>query len=162
MDSKKENEAFIKKILNINGKRSVTNFHSRLGSIMWEYVGMAREDKGLIKAKDMIFELKQEFWEDLKVPGSNNEFNQQLSRAIRVADYLDFALLMVEDALSRRESCGCHFNVQFQTEEHEPLRDDKNCAYVAAWEFRGENQPFLLHKEPLIFEYVEPGKRSYK
>jgi len=161
-EAKKEVFESIQRLLNIKGKRTVSHFHKNLGSIMWEYAGMERSDQGLTKAKEMIAQLREEFWQDLFIPGSVSEFNQTLSKAIRVSDYLEFADLIVEDALNRRESCGCHFNVAFQTPEHEPKRDDENCAYVAAWEYQGRDKPPLLHKEPLVFENVKLGIRSYK
>lgn len=161
-DAKKEVSEFIKRLISLKGRRTVTDFHRALGSIMWEYAGMARNDQGLTKAKGMVEELREEYWKDLIIPGNPSEFNQSLSRAIRVADYLEFAPLIIEDALSRRESCGCHFNEAFQTPEHEPQRDDENCAYVAAWEYQGPDRPAILHKEPLVFENVKVGIRSYK
>jgi succinate dehydrogenase / fumarate reductase flavoprotein subunit len=129
---------------------------------MWEYVGMSRDDSGMMKAKDMIPKLREEFWQNLVVPGSQKDLNQALERANRVADFLEFAELMVEDALSREESCGCHFNVGFQTDEHEALRQDETCSYVAAWEYGGDGKAAELHREPLNFEYVELATRSYK
>ncbi|MFN3533993.1 MAG: fumarate reductase/succinate dehydrogenase flavoprotein subunit, partial [Desulfatiglandales bacterium] len=161
-DAKKEVSEFIRRLLSVKGKRTVTDFHRSLGSIMWEYAGMERSDEGLRKAKGMVEELREEYWQNLLLTGGEREFNQGLSKAIRVADYLEFAGLIIEDALTRRESCGCHFNVAYQTPEHEPLRDDQNCAYVAAWEYGGKERPPILHKEPLVFENVTPGIRSYK
>jgi succinate dehydrogenase / fumarate reductase flavoprotein subunit len=161
-DAKKQVSEFIQRLISIRGKRTVSDFHKNLGSIMWEYAGMERNDQGLQKAREMIKNLREEFWQDLFIPGSVSEFNQTLSKAIRVFDYLEFADLIVEDALNRRESCGCHFNVAFQTPEHEPKRDDENCAYVAAWEYQGIDKPPILHKEPLLFENVKLGIRSYK
>lgn len=161
-EAKQEVFLFIQRLMSINGKRTVTDFHRALGSIMWEYAGMERSDDGLRKAKEMVQELREEYWKNLFIPGSSNEFNQSLSRAIRVADYMEFAELIIEDALSRRESCGCHFNRAYQTPEHEPQRDDINCAYVSAWEYQSDGRPPVLHKEPLLFENVKLGVRSYK
>jgi succinate dehydrogenase / fumarate reductase flavoprotein subunit len=140
----------------------VDDFHRELGRIMWEHVGMSRNEAGMTKAKAMIPELREEFWNNVAVPGTGKELNQSLERANRVADFLEFGELMVEDGLSREESCGCHFNEAFQTEEHEALRVDETCSYVAAWAFEGDGQAPALHKEPLEFEYVELGTRSYK
>jgi succinate dehydrogenase / fumarate reductase flavoprotein subunit len=150
------------RLLSIRGKRTPADFHRQLGQIMWEYVGMSRDEAGMRKAKEMIPKVREEFWENLTVPGSQNELNPALERANRVADFLEFAELLVDDALSREESCGCHFNVAFQTEEHEALRRDDECSYAAAWEYGGAGKPAAIHKEPLIFEYVELATRSYK
>jgi succinate dehydrogenase / fumarate reductase flavoprotein subunit len=150
------------KLLSINGRRTVDDFHRELGRILWEYCGMSRNEAGMLKAKGMISALREEFWENVMVPGSAGDFNQSLERAGRVADFLEFAELLVEDALSRQESCGCHFREAFQTEDHEALRDDENCCYVSAWEFNGVGKEPTLHKEPLVLEYVELAQRSYK
>ncbi len=152
----------IGKLLSIKGKRTVTDFHRELGRILWENCGMSREETGLLKAKESIPALREEFWKNLNVPGSASDLNQSLERANRVADYLEFAELMIEDALSREESCGCHFNVAYQTDDHEAKRDDETCCYVSAWEFKGVGKPPTLHKEPLVFEYVALAQRSYK
>jgi len=152
----------ISKLLAVNGKRTVADFHRELGRILWENCGMSREETGLLKAKESLPALREEFWKDVNVPGSASDLNQSLERANRVADYLEFAELLIEDALSREESCGCHFNVAYQTEDHEARRDDEACCYVAAWEFNGVGRPPTLHKEPLIFEYVALAQRSYK
>jgi len=149
------------KLLSIRGKRTPADFHRELGRIMWEYVGMSRDEPGMIKARAMIATLREEFWKNVAVPGSHKDLNQALERANRVADFLEFAELLLEDSLSREESCGCHFNVAFQTEEHEALRRDETCSYVAAWEYAGPGKA-TLHKEPLKFEYVELATRSYK
>ena len=150
------------KLLSINGSRTVDDFHRELGRILWEYCGMSRNEAGMLKAKGMISALREEFWENVTVPGSAGDFNQSLERAGRVADFLEFAELLVEDALSRQESCGCHFREAFQTEDHEALRDDENCCYVSAWEFNGVGKEPTLHKEALVLEYVELAQRSYK
>jgi succinate dehydrogenase / fumarate reductase flavoprotein subunit len=152
----------ISRLLGIGGKRTVDDFHRQLGLIMWDYCGMGRTDAGLEKAKGMIQALREEYWQNVTVPGTAGEFNQSLERAGRVADFLEFAELMVIDALDRRESCGGHFNEAFQTPENEALRDDENYAYVAAWEHRGVDAAPALHKEPLVFENVKLTQRSYK
>jgi succinate dehydrogenase / fumarate reductase, flavoprotein subunit len=152
----------IGKLLSIKGKRTVTDFHRDLGRIMWENCGMSREETGLRNAKERIPALREEFWKNVNVPGSASDLNQSLERANRVADYLEFAELMIEDALSREESCGCHFNVAYQTDDHEAMRNDETCSYVAAWEFKGAGKPPTLHKEPLVFDYVALAQRSYK
>ena len=152
----------IKRLLSIDGKRTVDDFHRKLGKILWERCGMARDQAGMLEAKGIIPELREEFWENVTIPGSSGELNQTLERAIRVADFLEFGELLVEDALSREESCGCHFNVACQTEDHEALRNDETGCYVSAWEFRGVGKTSVLHKEPLSFEFVELTQRSYK
>jgi len=157
-----EVKAKINKFLSIKGNKTVTEFHRELGKIMWEYCGMARNEAGLKKAKGMIQELKKEFWSNVKVAGENEELNNNLERAARVADFIELGELMVDDALARNESCGGHFREEYQTEEGEALRDDENYHYVAAWEFKGENQPEELIKEKLIYEQVKPSQRSYK
>jgi succinate dehydrogenase / fumarate reductase flavoprotein subunit len=150
------------RLLAIKGKRTVADFHRDLGRIMWENCGMAREETGLLKAKESIPALRQEFWKNLNVPGSAADLNQSLERANRVADYLEFAELMIDDALARKESCGCHFNLAYQTDDHEAKRNDETSCYVAAWEFNGVGNPPTLHKEPLVFENVALAQRSYK
>jgi succinate dehydrogenase / fumarate reductase flavoprotein subunit len=152
----------IKKLVSVNGKRTVDDFHRGLGLIMWNYCGMARNNAGLEKARTMIQELRAEFWENVNVPGRDKDFNQSLERAGRVADFLEFAELMIVDALARQESCGGHFNEAYQTEENEAKRDDDNYCHVAAWEFTGSEKEPVFHKEPLIFENVELSQRSYK
>jgi succinate dehydrogenase / fumarate reductase flavoprotein subunit len=152
----------IQKLLSINGTKTVDHFHKALGHIMWEYCGMARNAEGLTKAKGMIQELRKEFWKDVKVLGANEELNQTLEKASRVADFLELGELMIDDALNRNESCGGHFRTESQTPEGEALRDDENYAYVAAWAFKGENTPEELNKEPLVFENVKLTQRSYK
>src|SRR5690606_11589008 len=150
----------IQKLLSINGTKTVDHFHKALGHIMWEYCGMARNAEGLTKAKGMIQELRKEFWKDVKVLGANEELNQTLEKASRVADFLELGELMVDDALNRSESCGGHFRLESQTPDGEALRDDENFAYAAAWEFMAENAPETLHKEPLVFENVKLTQRS--
>ncbi len=155
-------KARINRLLSVGGKRTVDDFHRELGLIMWDYCGMARNDAGLEKAIGLIQELRGEFWENVTVPGSPGDFNQSLERAGRVADFLEFAELMVKDALHRKESCGGHFNEAYQTEENEARRDDENFCYVAAWEHTGTDNEPALHKETLEFENVKLSQRSYK
>ncbi|GAB3640425.1 fumarate reductase/succinate dehydrogenase flavoprotein subunit [Spirosoma arcticum] len=150
------------RFLSIKGTEPVDSFHKRLGHIMWEYCGMSRNAEGLKKAKGLIQDLRQEFWSNVRVMGENEEMNQSLEHAGRVADFIELGELMVDDALARDESCGGHFREEFQTEEGEALRDDAAFAYVAAWQFQGENKPALLNKEPLEFENVKLTQRSYK
>jgi len=152
----------MKKLIGVGGKRSVTSFHRELGKIMWEYCGMARNAGGLKRALEMIPELREKFWNDVRVPGHNEEFNQSLEYASRVADFMELGELMCLDALNRNESCGGHFREEYQTPEGEAARDDANYSYVAAWEYTGEDSPPKLNKEPLSFEYVKPAQRSYK
>ena len=155
-------ETRIKKLLSIEGKRTVDDFHRELGHILWENCGMTKKEKDLMKTKKLIADLRAEFWENVLVGGTGKEFNQSLEKAGRVADFLECGELMVMDALARRESCGCHFNEDFQTDEHEALRDDENFCHVSAWEFRGNSHKPKLHKESLEFENVELTQRSYK
>lgn len=150
------------RFLSINGNRSVDDFHRELGKIMIEYVGLARDRDGLQKAIAEIKAVQEEFWKDLKVLGTSDSLNQSLERAGRVADFFEIAELMAIDALNREESCGGHFRLEHQTEDGEARRDDENYAYVAAWEWKGENWPQTLHKEQLEFEYVTLSQRSYK
>ena len=161
-DTAREASDRIEKLLGINGKRTVDDFHRQLGQIMWDYCGMARNNQGLEKARGMIQELRAEFWQNATVPGDDKDFNQSLERAGRVADFMEFAELMVIDALARQESCGGHFNEAYQTEENEARRDDENFCHVAAWSHTGPDKEPEFHKEPLIFENVELTQRSYK
>ena len=154
--------ARIDKLLSVNGSRTVDSFHRELGRLMWDYCGMERSEEGLRKALTRIRELKKEYWSDVRVLGTNEELNQALERAGRVADFFELGELMCIDALVRRESCGGHFRVESQTADGEALRDDDEFAYVSAWEFGGEDRRPILHKEPLLYEYVEMKQRSYK
>ena len=160
--SEKSTRARIEQLLGIDGKRTVDDFHRQLGLIMWDHCGMSRNNDGLEKARGMIQELRAEFWKNVTVPGSAGDFNQSLERAGRVADFLEFAELMIEDALARQESCGGHFNEAYQTEENEALRNDDEFCHVAAWEYKGSGQAPEFHKEPLTFENVQLTQRSYK
>lgn len=152
----------IDKLLSIKGERPVDDLHKELGHIMWEYCGMSRNAEGLQIAKQKIQALKKEFWTNVKILGGPEEMNQALEQASRVADFIELGELMVDDALNRNESCGGHFREEYQTPDGEALRDDANFAYVAAWEFQGENKPELLNKEVLEFENVKLTQRSYK
>ncbi len=152
----------IRRLLSIKGKRTVTSFHRELGHLLWEYCGMARNKSGLEKALARIPEIREEFWKNVHVPGEDKEFNRTLDRAGRVADFLEFAELLVQDALHRNESCGGHFREEHQTEDGEAKRDDANYCYVGAWQYAGLGKPAVLHKEPLQFEEVHLATRSYK
>lgn len=151
----------INRLLSIKGKQTATDFHKKLGKIMWDHCGMTRTEAGLTEALKLIRELRDEFWKDLLVPGSADELNQELEKAGRVADFMELGELMVTDALNRRESCGAHFREESQTPDHEALRNDEEYAYVAAWEYNND-QPAILNKEELKFEFVELKQRSYK
>lgn len=155
-------ENFTKRLLNTKGKKTVTQLHRELGKVMWEYCGMARNAKGLEGAITKIQGLREEFWQNVNVPGSGSDLNQQLENAGRVADFIELGELMCRDALMREESCGGHFREEHQTEDGEAKRDDEKFAFVAAWEYKGANSTPELHKEPLNFEYVKPAQRSYK
>ena len=151
-----------KRLLALRGKRTVDSLHRELGLLCWEKCGMGRNEKQLREALSAIPGIREEFWKNAMVPGSGNDLNQALERAGRVADFLEFAELMVADALERRESCGGHFREESQTEEGEALRDDKHYSHAAVWEYQGEGKAPLLHKEQLTFEYAKPSQRSYK
>jgi len=165
-----DNEAFVKaeaevqerisKLMAIKGSKSVDQFHKRLGKIMWDKCGMARNKEGLTEAITEIQQLKAEFWKDVRVPGEANEFNPELEKAHRVADFIELGELMCKDALHRNESCGGHFREEYQTPDGEALRDDDNFAYVAAWEYKGDSS-FELHKEELKFENIKLAQRNY-
>ncbi len=158
---KNEVKETIDRLLSIKGKRTVDDIHKQLGRIMWDKVGMARNEKGLKEAISQIRSLREEFWTSVNVPGSGDDVNQTLERAGRLIDYLELGELMAIDALNRNESCGGHFREEYQYEDGEAKRDDENYSYVAAWEFKG-NYDWELHKENLVFEYVKPAVRSYK
>jgi succinate dehydrogenase / fumarate reductase flavoprotein subunit len=149
-------------LLGINGTRTVASIHRELGKIMWEYCGMARDAAGLRKALDLIPQVREEFWRDVRIPGSGAELNQTLEHAGRLADFLELGELMCRDALHREESCGGHFRTEHQTPDGEALRDDERFAYVAAWEWAGEGKPQVLNKEPLVYENIKLSQRSYK
>jgi succinate dehydrogenase / fumarate reductase flavoprotein subunit len=155
-------QALTKKLLSINGKRSVTSFHRELGKIMWEKCGMARSEASLKEALKRIPELRAEFWKNVKVTGTGGALNQDLEAVGRVADFLEFAELLCLDALTRNESCGGHFRVEYQTPDGEAKRDDEQYSFVSAWEYQGPDKPPLLNKEPLVYEEVHMSTRSYK
>jgi succinate dehydrogenase / fumarate reductase, flavoprotein subunit len=165
-DAFKEAEASVRaridRLLSIKGSKTPRQLHRELGAILWDDVGMSRNEAGLRKALARIPELREEFWHNVSVPGPQNTLNKNLEYAGRVADYLEFAELLTRDALHRTESCGGHFREESQTPDGEAKRDDEHFAYVAAWEFQGVGVAERLHKEPLTFEYVKPTQRSYK
>jgi succinate dehydrogenase / fumarate reductase flavoprotein subunit len=150
------------RLLAVNGGRTVNSFHKQLGAILWEKCGMARDEKGLQEALRQIPALREEYWKSVKITGRNEELNQNLEHAGRVADFLEFAELLCQDALHRRESCGGHFRVEYQTPDGEAKRDDDNFAYVAAWEHAGPGRPPILNKEPLVYDEIHLSTRSYK
>ena len=161
-DTEKDVRARIEKLLNVNGTRSLDSFHRELGLLLWDKCGMSRHEKGLREALQKIPKLREEFWHDVRVLGSEQDYNQALERAGRVADFLEFAELMCMDALERDESAGAHFRQEHQTPDGEALRDDENHAAVFAWEFQGDGQRPKLHREPLHFETVHLTQRSYR
>ncbi|TBR19334.1 fumarate reductase/succinate dehydrogenase flavoprotein subunit, partial [bacterium] len=152
----------VSKLLKVNGKTTTLEFHRELGKLMWDYCGMSRSETGLKKLLAEIPALRERFWKDVKVLGGNEEFNQSLERAGRVADYMEFAEMMALDALERKESCGGHFREESQTPDNEAKRDDEKFAHVAAWEFKGDGKAPVRHVEPLTFEHVKLTQRSYK
>ena len=155
-------ENTLNKLLHINGKRTVDSFHRQLGKIVWDYCGMSRTASGLESAIQQIRELREEYWKNVKVPGTSDDLNQSLEKANRVADFFELAELMCVDALERNESCGGHFREEYQTPDGEAQRDDEHYCYVAAWDYRGYGNREELIKEPLHFDYVHPSQRSYK
>jgi succinate dehydrogenase / fumarate reductase flavoprotein subunit len=155
-------QARIDKILSVKGSKTPRQLHRELGAVLWDDVGMSRNEADLKRALARIPQLRDEFWQNVSVPGAANNLNKNLEYAGRVADYLEFAEVLALDALHRTESCGGHFREESQTPDGEALRDDEHFSYVAAWEFKGVGQPPALHKEPLEFEYVKPSQRSYK
>jgi succinate dehydrogenase / fumarate reductase, flavoprotein subunit len=155
-------QARIDRLFSVKGTKTPRQLHRELGALLWDYVGMARNEPGLRQALTKIPELRDEFWQNVSVPGPANNLNKNLEYAGRVADYLEFAEVLTLDALQRTESCGGHFREESQTPDGEALRDDERFSYVAAWEFTGVSQPPVMHKEPLAFEYVKPTQRSYK
>jgi succinate dehydrogenase / fumarate reductase flavoprotein subunit len=161
-EAEEEVAARTKKLLSIKGKRTVLDLHRELGRLLWEKCGMARNAAGLKEALEKIPAIREEFWQNVNVVGSDEALNPALERAGRVADYLEFAELLCYDALMREESCGGHFREEYQTEDGEALRDDENFSFVAAWEYRGAGELPILHKEPLVYEEVKMTQRSYK
>ena len=155
-------EAHTQRMLDVNGKRTVLDFHRELGKVLWDKVGMARNEAGLKEAIEKTGELRKSFWEDVRVVGKKDDLNKNLELAGRLSDYLEFGELLARDALHRTESCGCHFREESATEDGECVRDDENFSYVAAWEYKGPDAEPVLHKEPLNFKFVEVKQRSYK
>jgi succinate dehydrogenase / fumarate reductase flavoprotein subunit len=162
IQTEKEATGRLQRLLNIKGTQTVDSFHKRLGLIMWDNVGMGRNEAGLKKAIAEIAKLREEFWRDVKIPGTDNEINPELEKAGRVADFLELGELMARDALNRNESCGGHFREEYQTPEGEALRNDEEFKYAAAWEFTGENSEPKLNREALDYEFVEVKQRNYK
>ena len=152
----------IENLMNASGSKPVDYFHKKLGKIMWDKVGMARNEKGLLEAQQEIAEIREDFYKNVMVPGTANGLNPELSKALRVADFLELGELFAKDALHRNESCGGHFREEYQTEDGEAQRDDENFAYVAAWEYKGKPSDAVLHKEELVFDNVKLVQRSYK
>ena len=150
------------RLMGIKGNKTVDYFHKRLGHIMWEYVGMSRNEESLTKAAAMIDELENEFWQNVQVPGDIESFNPEMEKALRLADYFELARLITADALHRKESCGGHFRTESQTPDGETLRDDEHFMYVAAWQYQGHAQPETLHKEELNYEHIKIATRNYK
>ena len=161
-ESEKEVSDKIDSYLTNNGKRTVESLHKDLGQIIWNHCGMSRNEKGLKKALVDIKELKKNFWSDVKVPGKKDSLNAELEKADRVADFIELGDLMIRDALDRKESCGAHFREEYQTNDGEAMRDDKNFNYVSTWENKGDKKDPILHKEDLLFDTVTPTQRSYK
>jgi len=155
-------QAQITRMLTVKGSKTPRELHRQLGHVVWDYVGMARTADGLKKALTEIPKLREEFWQNVSVPGEPNNMNKNLEYAGRVADYLEFAELLALDALTREESCGGHFREEYQTPDNEAQRDDEHFAHVAAWEFTGVGNAPVRHVEPLTFDYVKPSQRSYK
>ena len=160
-EAEKEVSDRINKLMSIKGTQTVESFHKRLGKIIWEKCGMARNEKGLKEAIAEVQALKKEFWSDVRIPGSIEEMNPELDKANRVADFIELGELMCKDALNRNESCGGHFREEYQTPDGEALRDDANYMYVSAWEYAGESN-WNLHKEPLVYDVIKPTQRNYK
>jgi succinate dehydrogenase / fumarate reductase flavoprotein subunit len=155
-------QARIDRLLKVKGKKTARELHRTLGGLLWDYVGMSRNEAGLRHALETIPKLRDEFWQNVSVPGEPNNLNKNLEYAGRVADYLEFGELLARDALERRESCGGHFREESQTPDNEARRDDEHFSHAAAWEYQGEGKTPVRHTEPLTFEYVHPSQRSYK
>jgi succinate dehydrogenase / fumarate reductase flavoprotein subunit len=160
--AKQATQQRLDKLLGVKGRKTARELHREVGRVLWDYVGMSRTEAGLQTALERIPQLRDEFWQNVSVPGEPNNLNKNLEYAGRVADYLEFAEVLALDALERRESCGGHFREEYQTPDNEALRDDERFAHVAAWEFRGVGRVPVRHEEPLNFEYVHPTQRSYK
>ncbi|MFZ4464421.1 MAG: fumarate reductase/succinate dehydrogenase flavoprotein subunit [Bacteroidales bacterium] len=162
VEAETKTKELIQKLLSIKGNTTVDTYHRKLGLTMWDHVGMARNKEGLQKAIKEIAEIRADFWKNVRIPGTNDQVNPELEKALRVADFLELGELMARDALNRQESCGGHFREEYQTPEGEALRDDKDFTYVAAWEFKGVDSEPELHKEALKFEFIEVKQRNYK
>ena len=160
--TEKDVQDIIDKLFAVKGSKTVDSFHKRLGLIMWEFVGMARDKEGLEKAIAEIKELRNEFWDNVYIPGEKSGMNIELEKALRLADFLELGELMARDALDRKESCGGHFRDEYKTEEGEAMRDDENYMYVSAWEYKGDDKEPELHKEPIVYENIEVKQRNYK
>ena len=161
-EAEKEIQARINKLMNIKGKHSVDSLHKKLGHIMWDFVGMGRDAEGLKAAIQKLSDLKKEFWSDLRIPGSGNDLNVELEKALRLADFIEIGELMAHDALDREESCGGHFRLEHQTEEGEALRHDDKFAYVSCWQYQGEDKAPVMLKEELDYEFIVRQQRNYK
>ena len=152
----------INRLMSIQGQKSVDSLHKKLGHIMWDFVGMGRDEAGLKKAIEQIKELKKEFWSDVFIPGKADNLNVELEKALRLADFIEIGNLMARDALDRQESCGGHFRLEHQTEEGEALRHDDQFAYVSCWEYQSEEAEPVMHKEDLTYEFIVRQQRNYK
>jgi len=161
-EAERDVQDMTKKLTSVQGKQTVDELHKQLGKIMWEYCGMSRNSANLRKALEMIPQLREVYWRDVRIPGRADNLNPEIEKAHRVADYFELAELIVQDALNREESCGCHLREEYQTEEGEAKRNDADFSYVSVWEFKGVDRKADLHKEPLTFEYAKPSQRSYK
>jgi succinate dehydrogenase / fumarate reductase flavoprotein subunit len=161
-NAENETKDHIRKLLSVKGTQTADKIHRKFGLMLWEFVGMSRTQGGLEKAIKEFVQLKDEFWNDIKIPGTGDELNPELEKAIRVADFIEMGELMARDALQRQESCGCHFREEYQTEDGEAKRNDDDFMYVAAWEFKGHDKEPLMHKEPLIYENIKVQTRNYK
>jgi succinate dehydrogenase / fumarate reductase flavoprotein subunit len=160
-DAERELTERLDRLLAVQGQKTADSIHRELGLLLWNHCGMARNEQGLTQALEQIPVLREEFWGNVRVPGTGQALNTELDKAWRVADFLEFAELMVRDALDRRESCGGHFREESQTADNEALRDDEHYCHAAVWEHAGEGQAPRLHKEPLTFEHVPLTQRSY-
>ena len=161
-EAEKNIQARINKLMSIKGKESVDSIHKRLGHIMWEHIGMARNAESLKEAIQMLKDLKKEFWSNVFIPGNADDLNVELEKALRLADFIEIGTLMAHDALDRAESCGGHFREEHQTEEGEALRHDDKFMYVSCWEYQGEDKDPVMLKEDLNYEFVVPQTRNYK
>jgi succinate dehydrogenase / fumarate reductase flavoprotein subunit len=161
-EAEKQLQARIDKLMNVKGKRSVDSLHKELGHIMWDHIGMARDEKGLIEAIEMLKALRKEFWSNVRIPGKADDLNVELEKALRLEDFIEIGLLMAHDSLDRAESCGGHFRTEHQAEDGEALRHDELFAYVSCWKYGGEDKEPVLLKEPLEYEFIERQQRNYK